>query len=425
MLKRLRSLPFVAGAAFLLFCNATPFASTIQGQVQYVCAPCGCSKDKDVFNKPGKCPACGMELVIKGSMGARVDDPVDHEPVDEAHDRAVTTERKVTKLAPAVYTIRHEDAADGFPQSNTTVVIGKRAVLVVDSCYSPASAKKDIEQIRKWTSKPVKYLLNTHWHMDHTFGNGVYASSFPGLVILAHEETKAQMKGYNSPYLRRYGERNKVLQSMIETGKSETGTPLNEGDVAGFKTQLANREKVWTEFKSLTCPLPTRTFTTGVDLDLGGEKAMIRFLGRGNTAGDVVMYLPKERILATGDLLDSPVPYLGGGFPHEQIATLQKMNAMPAKVFVPGHGAVLHSKAFLQSLIEFEKIVVARVQEEVYKLGNGSGNLDKVQQAVQKSIDMEKWRTRFAGKNQTDRDFFDSFSFPGLVKAAYAETWRK
>src|SRR5882672_4298662 len=79
-------------------------------------------------------------------------------------DSAETKERTVTKLAEGVYEIRHPDAPDTFPQGDTLVVIGEKTVLVVDSCLLPSSTRQDIEQIRKWTDKPVTYLVNTHWH---------------------------------------------------------------------------------------------------------------------------------------------------------------------------------------------------------------------------------------------------------------------
>src|SRR5438477_6977428 len=101
-------------------------------------------------------------------------------PLPKAGTDAFAAERTISKLADGVYEIRHKNAPDAFTQSNTTVVIGDREVLVVDSCYLPSSAREDIAQIRQWTNKPVRYLLNTHWHFDHTLGNGVYAQEFPG-----------------------------------------------------------------------------------------------------------------------------------------------------------------------------------------------------------------------------------------------------
>src|SRR3954468_18879141 len=75
-------------------------------------------------------------------------------------DSTATKDRSITKLAEGIYEIRHPDAPDTFPQSNTTVIIGEKSVLVVDSCLLPSTTRQDIDQIRQWTSKPVTYLLN-------------------------------------------------------------------------------------------------------------------------------------------------------------------------------------------------------------------------------------------------------------------------
>ncbi len=92
-------------------------------------------------------------------------------PFAQAAPSVNTRERTITKLTEGVYVIRHEDAPDEFPQGNTTVIVGDREVFVVDACYLPSTAREDIAQIRQWTDKPVRYLLDTHWHYDHTRGN--------------------------------------------------------------------------------------------------------------------------------------------------------------------------------------------------------------------------------------------------------------
>jgi cyclase len=108
-------------------------------------------------------------------------------------DSVNTTQRTTTKLAEGVYVIRHKDAPDTFPQGNTVVVIGENGVLVVDSCYLPSTAREDIAQIRQWTNKPVRYVLNTHWHQDHNYGNAAYAEAFPGVAIIAQTQTAKMM----------------------------------------------------------------------------------------------------------------------------------------------------------------------------------------------------------------------------------------
>src|SRR5688500_18400214 len=112
-------------------------------------------------------------------------------------DSSKTLVRRFEKVAEGVYMIRHKDSPETFPQCNTTVIIGEREVLVVDSCYLPSSAREDIAQIKQWTNKPVRYLVNTHWHFDHTMGNATYWEAFPGISIVAHTETAKQIAGYN------------------------------------------------------------------------------------------------------------------------------------------------------------------------------------------------------------------------------------
>jgi len=106
----------------------------------------------------------------------------------------VTTERSVTKIADGVYVIIHKDAVfEGGPQGNTTVIIGDRGVFVVDACFLTGSAEEDIAEIRRLTPKPVRYLLNTHFHIDHNAGNSAYMDAFPALEIIAHTETRKLM----------------------------------------------------------------------------------------------------------------------------------------------------------------------------------------------------------------------------------------
>ena len=340
-------------------------------------------------------------------------------------DSSSTKQRTVTKLADGVYEIRHPDAPDEFPQSNTTVIIGERDVLVVDSCYLPSAAREDIAQIRKWTSKPVRYLFNTHWHYDHTMGNRAYADAFPGISIIAHRETRKQMAGYNPGWFERFPKRTIQLREQLASGKDEAGKPLTEVQKKQIAAILPGREPVAAEFKTIVDRLPDTTFDEAMTLDLGNRIAELRFLGRGNTAGDAVVYLPKEKILITGDLLDHPVPYLGGGYPFEQVATLRRMAQLDAETIVPGHGEVLKGKAFLNQVIEFLEIVTAEVDRQVYRVGNGSRNLDKVREGVEQNVDVAAWRQKFAGDDKDDREFFDTFSWPGVITAAYAEIWRR
>lgn len=338
-------------------------------------------------------------------------------------DSAVTKQRTVTKLAEGVYEIRHPDAPDTFPQSNTTVIVGERDVLVVDSTYLPSAAKDDIAQIRQWTTKPVRYLVNTHWHFDHTMGNAAYAEAFPGLLIVAHRETRNSSVGYNPGWLERFPQRAETFKNILETGKDSNGNPLTEQDRKDYQKAMEGIAPVWAEYKELKDRIPNVVFDGEMAIDLGNREAQIKFLGRGNTMGDAIVYLPKEKVLITGDLLVHPVPYLGGGFPAEHLATLQKMALMDAQTIVPGHGDVLHDKKFLYQVIDLLSNVVAQVRSEVFRLGNSANNLEAVQKGVEQNLNVQALRRSFAGDDKDSINMFDTFSWPGVIKAAYREAW--
>ena len=343
-----------------------------------------------------------------------------------AADSVNTHERSVTEVAAGVYVIRHPDDPTGFPNGNTTVIVGEREVLVVDSCYLPSQARMDVEQIRKWTDKPVRYLVNTHWHGDHQMGNYIYWDAFPQLAIIAHVETQRQIEGYTSTFINRYLKTTADMKQRLETGKAEDGQPLTEEARKKLQETIASRAQVEAEFKGFVKRTPNVSFDQELNLDLGNREVQLKFLGRGNTKGDAVAYLPKEKILVAGDLLDHPVPYLGGGFPSELVRTLRRMQQLDTQTIIPGHGDVLrgdYARNYLAQVTDFVATVVAQVGTEVYRRGNSFRNLEAVREAVMKAVDVAAWRQKFAGDDKENRDFFDSFSMPGLVTAAFREAW--
>ena len=329
-------------------------------------------------------------------------------------DSTETKERTVTTLAGGIYEIRHPDAPDSFPQSNTTVIIGERSVLVVDSCLLPSTTRLDIDQIRKWTDKPVTYLLNTHWHFDHTLGNATYAAAFPAIQIIAQTATQKTIADFNPGAVLRYPSRAERFKKVLDSGKNPDGTSLTDADRADYQRSLDGLGSVVAEFKSTVQLVPNVTFDGELNIDLGNRPVEIRHLGRGNTAGDTIVYLPKEKILVTGDLLDHPVPYMFGGFPVDFVNTLRLLMQFDATTIVPGHGDVLHDKTYMQQTMELMQAVNTEIEKEI----NEGKTLEEVQQDFPKAFDVKGWREKFIGTNQNDKGFFDQ-SFAGLIKASY------
>jgi cyclase len=331
-------------------------------------------------------------------------------------DSTKSKERTITKLAEDVYEIRHPDAPDGFPQGNTTVVIGEKAVLVVDTCLLPSCARMDIEQIRKWTSKPVGYVVNTHWHSDHNMGNGTYAAAFPGLQIIAHKHTAKMIREFVPGAMERYPARASEAKKAMQEGKKFDGSPMSDADRREAQKAVDGVGAVVAEIKDAAHAPPNVIFDHALDVDLGNRMVEIRFLGLANTAGDTVVYLPGEKIIAVGDILDHPVPYLFGGFPVEAVGTLQRLSEIDAQMIVPGHGEVLHDKTYITLVIDLVKAVNTEAEREL----NQGKTPEEVIANLPKNFDVETWRRKFAGNDRGDAGFFNA-SFDGLVRASVNE----
>jgi glyoxylase-like metal-dependent hydrolase (beta-lactamase superfamily II) len=332
-------------------------------------------------------------------------------------DSVVNSERTITKLADGVYEIRHPDAPDGFPQGNTLVVIGDRGALVVDSGFLPSSTQLDIDQIRKWTDKPVIYLVNTHWHFDHTMGNGIYVKAFPSLQVVAQKEMQKLIRDVNPGALQRYPQRKEATELALKTGKKIDGTPLTEGERTRYKLRLAGLEPTLADLKNVIEFTPNVAFDRELDIDLGHRPVEIRFLGRGNTSGDTVIYLPVEKILAAGDLLDHPVPYFFGDIPVDHVKTLRAMAQLDFNTIVPGHGEVLLGKQYLYQVMDLLTAVNTEVENE---LNAGAKTSDEVQEGLSKAIEVDAWRNKFVGADPKDHNFFD-VNLRALVEASFQQ----
>ena len=331
-----------------------------------------------------------------------------------ALDKPTVKERSTTKLADGVYEIRHPDAPDGFPNSNTTVVIGDKGVLVVDSCLLPSQAKLDIAQIKQWTTKPVLYVVNTHWHFDHTLGNATYLAAFPAAQIVAQRATAKTIAAWNPGAMERYPQRAERFRKILESGKNPDGSPLTEGDRKDYQDSIAGLAPVVAEMKSTVQAMPTMVFDEALDLDLGGRAAQVRFLGKGNTAGDTIVYLPKEKVVATGDLVVSPAPYLFGGFPVEFVTTLERLMEFDAQTIVPGHGQVMHDWNYARMVHDMQRDVEAQIEREI----NLGKSLDDVKAEAPTWQLAKDWTARFAqGDKETEQAFTSVYN--ALVTAAY------
>ena len=320
-------------------------------------------------------------------------------------------ERKIAQLADGVYEIQHE------PNGNTTVIVGDRQVFVVDSCFLPSAAREDIAQIQKWTDKPVAFVLNTHFYNDHNLGNRIYLDVFPALTIIAHVETKKDMDMFGPGSLMREQKTKADILQMQHDGKGPDGKALSEDDKQQLMDALVHQDAVIAELKDIKFQSATLTFDHDFTIDLGNLEVQVKFLGRGNTTGDVVVYLPREKIVIAGDLVVSPIPYFYDGYPVEWIQTLQNLAALDAGVIVPGHGPIMHDKTYIYLERDLIRSAVDQMNERLRQTAPALfQNLDDVKGAV----DLTSYRQRFVGdKKDLGAAFDDETSH--LIKLVFEE----
>ena len=228
--------------------------------------------------------------------------------------------------------------------SNAAIIEGDRDVLVVDSHVSPGGAWALQEELKAITAKPIRWVVNSHYHFDHSHGNQIYG---PEVQIIGHDFTRAQMvagKSQDSPAREFFVG---GVPNTIKTMEGRLAAATDEKTRAQLQDALAIQRNHIEGTNAVKPTPPTMTLSQSLTLHLGAREVRLLFLGRGHTAGDVVVYLPKERIVATGDLLVNGTSYMGDAFFTEWITTIEALKGVDFETVLPGHGRSFTGKAQL------------------------------------------------------------------------------
>ena len=227
---------------------------------------------------------------------------------------ADTAEKRSTleELADGVYAF----TAEGDP--NVGAIVGPESVLCIDARATPTAAGEWLEALRKLTDKPVEYLVLTHYHAVRVLG----ASAYEARHIVAHANTRRWVE--------------------------ERGAEDWESEYRRFPRLFQDPESI----PGLT--YPDVAFTDVLTVFLGERDVQIRYLGGGHTIGDSVVWLPGERVLFAGDLVEArAAPYMGdASVAAWQSGTLDAVAALRAEALVPGRGPALRGREVGQGIAE-------------------------------------------------------------------------
>ena len=232
--------------------------------------------------------------------------------------------------------------------SNAVVVVNDDDVLIVDPGVTAGAATALIADVKTLTNKPIKYVVDSHYHYDHAFGNQVFG---PDVTIIGHDTVRRRLSGPDVLKQRTYlMNSTAAIASRFTQLKQQIAAAKDANERAVYERQLAIHQQYADEQPKIKPTPPNSTFSRDMTLHRGGREIQIRFFGRAHTDGDIVVFLPRERMIATGDMITSALSYTGDAFVEEWPATLDGVLSLDFDTVLPGHGAVFKGKDHIRNL---------------------------------------------------------------------------
>jgi cyclase len=323
-------------------------------------------------------------------------------------------EPKRVELAPGIEQFISADVA-GNVVGNSIAILTDRDVLLFDATLLPGTADAILKGLRELTPDPVRYLVNSHWHPDHSGGNDELIKMFPNLEIIASQRTREMMEDTANVYVKTLefetGQLDQAINKELKSGKTSSGRQLTQAEREHLRSRLTQGDRFLVEFKATHSKLPTLTFGDSLTLVHGGREFRMFHLS-GHTAGDVALFLPAEKILLTGDLLVYPVPFCADSHPSDWIASLETLSRLDARIIVPGHGDAQFDSSFLQLVLHSFRSIRQQVRDALHR--------GLTWQETQKAINLATIRTQFTHDDVNLNAAFDG-NFAPIVRGFYDE----
>lgn len=313
------------------------------------------------------------------------------------------------RVSPHVHLFEAAEGTTGVVNGNVVAVVGEAAILVVDTGQFHDNARRIVADIRKLSPRPVTHIVNTHWHGDHLIANQVFKEAFPQARIVAHPFTIAEGAKRYADYAEKTG---KQLPVLIEQARQRAADSKATAEEKLWTARTIDcAEKVLPEVAGVRYTAPDTPVDREMRVDLGGVTAAIRHIGTGNTPGDLIVWVEKDRVVMSGDMIVAPVPYaIGSAGVEAWAATLARLRALGAATIVPGHGPAMRDDTYVRDVEELLATTRAQLKD---LLARGVSRADAAKQ-----LDVTRFRERYV-TTPMRRQAFERF----FVQAAINEVW--
>jgi glyoxylase-like metal-dependent hydrolase (beta-lactamase superfamily II) len=324
---------------------------------------------------------------------------------------------KIVKLDSGVFAAIRTEPMSLALNANSLIIVRDSDVVVVDAQFTREATRETIAEIRKLTRKPVSYVINTHWHDDHLAGDQVYQDSFPQVRFVMQENTAADVVALGAP--NRKGQIEGAppvadrFEHLLSMGLGLDSTPASPGERAALETAIRIVRQYVAEAPGFRAVAATDTVQRRMTLGEGVNRIELLWFGYGNTRGDLIVHLPERGIVATGDLVDAPIPLAFNSYPDSWVRVLDSIVALDPKTIVPGHGPILHNLSYVRSMRDW----LGRINRETAAVSTRGDSL----KVALETVTLDDVRREVTGDEKWLNFLFRSFFVTPAVEAVYRE----
>lgn len=301
--------------------------------------------------------ALGIVFVLLAASGPALLISRPDDRFDPDHTWAEDTVFTVSQVRPGVYFATGRQGQ--LVGANSAFIVTDRDVVLVDDHITPRAARALVAEIRRVTDKPIRYVVNTHFHYDHTSGNSIFG---PEVEILSHPKTREHLIASGQETIRRQVTN---LPAQIAALRARRDTTRGDSLRAALGAQISGLEGLLADYQNVVVAMPTATVDSSLVLYRGGGREIrVFYLGRGHTDGDVVVQLPKDGLLLAGDLITNTAgpPNMMDGYAGDWGATLHRLELLDFTTTLPGHGPVFDGKQRYDATADFMDDLWRQVQ---------------------------------------------------------------
>lgn len=321
------------------------------------------------------------------------------------------------EIAPGVFYVNTRLPLGLANHSNSAYIVTGDDVILVDTQFTREQTKWVLRFIDSSSRRKISVLINTHWHDDHTFGNQLVRAGNPDVEIVATSETKRDMAGIGVTNRKQQvagaPEGLKFFHECVDSNRTVDGNAISPEELMAYKSTIAIMEQYLAEQPQFELTLPTKTFDDKLVLRRGQRAIEIRHLGPAVTDGDAVVWLPSERILIAGDIVDNPLPFAYRSNVGGWIRALDEIKKLNPRIIVPGHGEIMHD---MQGVDRIRALLVSIRDQTNAAVAKGDSL-----EAVQKSVKVDDLRAAVVGKNKMLEFLFDGYFLAPAIQSAYGE----